>query len=113
MVIIRWMMRARLLVVLLSAVSAGWATAQTRTVDIFGYEAEIRPDIAGKAVRGKVAVNFTTLAAGVTELVLNAGNLEVDAVKRNGRPLRYEKSGAKLTIQLASPVRKGKAARVE
>ena len=55
--------------------------AQTASFDVTNYDAEIAPNMANKSVKGKVSIQFTSLNNNLTEIQLNAGNLEIDAVR--------------------------------
>ena len=75
--------------------------AQITSFDVTNYNAEIEPYIADKSVKGKVAIQFTSLKNNLTEIQLNAGNLEIDAVREKRTALKFEKKDALLNITLA------------
>ena len=50
---------------------------------VINYTAQIEPDIANKAVTGKVSIQFISLVNNLKEIQLNVGALEIDAVREN------------------------------
>ncbi|MBS1792316.1 MAG: M1 family metallopeptidase [Acidobacteria bacterium] len=80
--------------------------AQNAAFDVTAYDAEIRPELTSRSVRGKVAVAFRALTENPAEITLNAGALEIERVGSGGDELAFEKSGALLKIRLARPLRK-------
>ena len=75
--------------------------SQTALFDVTNYNAQIEPIIANKSVMGKVSIQFISLKNNLTEIQLNTGNLEIDAVRENKTALKFEKKDALLNITLA------------
>lgn len=73
--------------------------AQTASFDIVNYNAQIEPDFTKKAVKGKVSVSF--IATNLADIQLNAGVLEIDAVREGRTVLKFEKKDNLLNIHLA------------
>jgi aminopeptidase N len=81
------------------------AEAQTAAFDVLAYDARIEPDIAAKAVKGKVSVKFNSLNNNLAEIQLNAGALEINAVREGLNSLKFEKKESLLHITLARPAK--------
>lgn len=88
-------------------------TAQTISFDVTNYDAVIEPDLAGKSVTGKVLVHFNSLTENLSEITLNAGNLEIDSVQEKLGKLEFEKTENLLKIRFANPLKKGEARTIE
>ena len=75
--------------------------AQTDSFDVVNYNAQIEPEIAKKTVKGNVSVNFIATTNNLAEIQLNAGVLEIDAVREGQAVLKFEKKDNLLNIHLA------------
>jgi aminopeptidase N len=76
--------------------------AQITSFDVINYDAQIEPDIPNKSVKGKVSIQFTSLKNNLTQIQLNAGNLEIDAARENKTALKFEKKDGLLNITLSN-----------
>lgn len=81
--------------------------------DVINYDARIEPDIGKKAVKGQVAIQFTSLKNNLAELQLNAGALEIDEVREGQLALKFEKKEAVLNITLARAANSGQHRKIE
>jgi aminopeptidase N len=98
---------------LLTSLFASAAKAQTLLFDVTDYNAEIEPDLTNKALSGKVSVRFFSLTDGLREITLNAGALEIDAVKESSAELKFEKKESLLKIELSRSLKPGEKSMVE
>jgi aminopeptidase N len=87
--------------------------SQTVNFDVKSYDAEIEPELSTKSVKGKVSIKFRALIAGLTEIRLNAGALEIDGVREGKTDLKFEKKEGLLEITLARPAKLNAPRRVE
>lgn len=83
------------------------------TFDVIHYDAQIEPDIAGKTVKGKVLIEFSSLVGELREIQLNAGVLEIDAVLENKAALKFGKKDNVLNISLLSPAKLNEKLEIE
>ena len=71
----------------------------TRTgTDVLHYSATLEPDIANKSVRGSV---FIRLLTDSQEVEFNCGELTIDSVTEDGKPLQFSVNDHKLRVSLA------------
>ncbi|HLM00873.1 MAG TPA: M1 family metallopeptidase [Pyrinomonadaceae bacterium] len=87
--------------------------AQNASFDVLAYEARIEPDIANKSVKGTVSVKFNSLENNLAEIQLNAGALEIDAVRERKTALKFEKRESLLIISLARRARMNEKREIE
>ena len=73
-------------------------SATSASFDVINYTAEIEPDISNKAVKGKVSLQFVSLANNLKEIQLNAGALEIDTVRENKIALNFERKDSTLNV---------------
>ncbi len=78
-----------------------FTVVEAQSIDILRYDAKIEPDISNKSVKGKVSVEFKSLADNLTEISLNAGALEIDKVSEKS----FQKKESLLIIMLAKPAK--------
>jgi aminopeptidase N len=81
--------------------------------DVIHYAAQIEPDMAVKAIKGKVKIRFVSLVAGSAEIRLNAGVLEIDAVYENKSALKFERKDNLLNISLPRPAKLNEKREIE
>ena len=92
------------LVFLLSAfVLAIAVNGQDPSFDVVRYEAHIEPEMTTQSISGKVLVKFISLKDDASEIQLNAGDLEIDAVRENRKALKFVKQKGYLNISLRAP----------
>lgn len=87
--------------------------AQTASLDIISYDAQIEPDISGKTVRGKVTLRFNALINGLTRIQLNSGSLEIAVVREDKNALKFEKKDNLLNIDLSRPAKLNESRKIE
>ena len=78
-------------------------SSASASFDVINYTAQIEPDIPNKAVKGKVSLQFISLVNNLKEIQLNAGVLEIDAVRENKIALNFEKKDSILIIGFQRP----------
>lgn len=81
--------------------------------DVINYDAQIEPDMANKSVKGKVKIQFSSLLGNLGEIRLNAGVLEIDAVRENKGSLKFEKKDSLLNVSLSRPAKLNEKRRIE
>jgi aminopeptidase N len=74
---------------------------------VLHYEARIDPDLPGKTLRGRVRISLVAGAAGLREARFDAGELQADSVRVQGRRVRSEKIGQQLVVDLPAPLAAG------
>jgi aminopeptidase N len=79
-----------------------FVTSSLAHADVLHYTATLEPDIANKTVKGTVIIRVRT-ASDVVEF--NCGDLTIDSVTENGRPLEFSVQDHKLRVSLGE--RKG------
>lgn len=77
--------------------------------DVLHYDALIEPDLAAQTIAGVVSINFAGRAGNLSEIVLDAQELQVEEVSENGSALKFEVKEGKVFIQLARVARVGEA----
>ena len=87
--------------------------AQTASFDVISYDSQIEPDISGKTIKGKVTLRFNSLANYLTQIQLNSGSLEIDAVREGKTELKFEKKDNLLNITLSRPAKLNDSRKVE
>ena len=65
--------------------------------DVLHYSATLEPDIANKSVKGFVLIRVRTTSNMVE---FNCGNLTIDSVRENNKPLQFSVSEHKLKVSL-------------
>src|SRR5690349_3122076 len=84
-----------------------------RVADIKHVRLDIRLDLDAKRVSGSVAHTFAALNDGLNAIVLDAVELEISGVRREGGPdLSYEIADNRVQINLDSPRSAGEEATV-
>jgi aminopeptidase N len=78
-------------------------SSASASFDVINYAAQIEPDMPNKAVKGKVSIQFVSLVNNLREIQLNAGVLELDAVRENKIALNFEKKDGILIVSFRRP----------
>jgi len=86
----------------LAAVLLWTLPVASQGVDVLGYTAVIEPSFETQSIMGRVRVVFQTRGPA---LILNAGDLSIDAVYEGSRSLPFAKRVDELHIELGSGVR--------
>lgn len=81
--------------------------------DAINYTAQIEPDIPNKSVKGKVSLQFISLVNNLIEIQLNAGVLEIDAVRENKIALNFEKKDSILIVGFQRPAKLNEKRQIE
>lgn len=87
------------------SVTGAWAQTGWRVVQ---FNLELEPRLETQTLNGTLRMDFVLRQAGLKQLVMDAGALQIGAVVLNGRVLPFEKTGGQLRIQLPAslPARK-------
>ncbi len=96
-----------LLLLLLSASNAAHAA---RGFDVLDYDVALVPDIAARQVVGRQVVLLRSETAGLAEIQLDSGELKINSVSMNGRPLRFEQQQATVSIAFDAPLKRDEQA---
>jgi aminopeptidase N len=85
-----------------------------RTFHAKSYKADLRFDMAAERITGTATVTFEALRAPLATLSLDAADIEVSKVLRDGRPQQFavDEKAFKLDIRLEPPVGIGESATV-
>ncbi|HEX9928600.1 MAG TPA: M1 family metallopeptidase [Pyrinomonadaceae bacterium] len=89
------------------------ASTASASFDVINYTAQIEPDIPNKAVKGKVSLQFISLVNNLREIQLNAGVLEIDAVRENKIALNFEKKDGILIVSFQRPAKLNEKRQIE
>ena len=96
-----------LLLLLLSASNAAHAA---RGFDVLDYDVALVPDIAARQVVGRQVVRLRSQTAGLAQIQLDSGELRINSVSVNGRPLRFEQQQATVSIAFDAPLKRDEQA---
>jgi aminopeptidase N len=103
-------LRALLRVIFLLSVSILWqAIAAGASLDVLHYDAEIEPNLSEQTIAGVVSIEFKSLSNNLSEIVLDAQELQVEEVSEKGSALKFEAKEGRLFIQLSSVMNVGEA----
>jgi len=86
--------------------------APERCVDITHVTIDVTPDFAARTVQGVTTISFTPLAKPLTELKLDAIDLNVASVASSARIEGYTATDESITITFSSPLPPGAPAHV-
>jgi aminopeptidase N len=70
----------------------------TARADVIHYSATLEPDITNKSVKGSVVIRLRTTSNMVE---FNCGDLTIDSVVENGKPLQFSVNDHKVKVSLA------------
>lgn len=82
-----------------------------KTVDVRHIDLFLRPDLERAHLDGVCTTTVRALDEPVSSLTLDAVDLQVAAVERDGRPLAYSSNGKHLTVTFEPPIPAGEEAR--
>lgn len=99
-----------LLLLLLSASNAAHAA---RGFDVLDYDVALVPDIAAGQVVGRQVVLLRSETAGLAQMQLDSGELRINSVSMNGRPLHFEQQQATLSIVFDAPLKRDEQAALQ
>jgi aminopeptidase N len=77
------------------------ASAAGAVVDVLHYDAEIEPNMAEQTIAGAVSIQFRSLANNLSEITLDAQELQVEEVSEKGSALKFEAKEGHVLIRLA------------
>ncbi len=80
--------------------------------DVLHYDAQIEPDIANKAIAGKVLIRFVARTA-ISVLEFNCGDLTIDTVRDAGKMQKFSTQNRHLNISLSRPAKQNEEREVE
>jgi aminopeptidase N len=81
--------------------------------DVLHYDAQLEPDLAGKAVRGKVLIRLISRTGKLATVELDCGDLTIDAVRENKGTLKFVQSDHRLRVLLARPAKANETRAIE
>jgi aminopeptidase N len=74
------------------------------STDVLDYSTTLEPDIANKSVKGSVLIRVRTDSR---EVVFDCGELTIDSVQENRKPVKFSVNDHKLKVSLAQDQEKG------
>lgn len=92
---------------------AGASASSEQAIDVLHYAARLDPELAGKTLRGRVAISFVLKTPGAKAVEFDAGELRIDAVREHGAALAFEKVGKRLRVSLPGPAHAGARHQIE
>lgn len=93
--------------------SAGRKYSAERDVDVLHLRIDVTPDFPHRSITGTTTVRFVPLTGPLTQLRLNAVDLDVKAVRSTDKVRDHVTDGAELTIVFDPPLAAGKESQVE
>ncbi len=87
--------------------------APDRQVDVRHIRLDVTPDFQRRTVGGTTRIEFTPISRPLTELRLDAVEMNVSAVRGSAPIASYANSGEDLTIVFAEPIAVGESAWIE
>jgi aminopeptidase N len=75
--------------------------------DVLNYDAEIEPNMASQTIKGTVSIRFTSRVDSLSEITLDAQELQVEEVSENGSALQFEAKEGRILIRLPRAMRPG------
>ena len=88
-----------LVVLVVSQAGHGFTRMDT---DVVHYSATVEPDLVNKSVKGSVLIRVLTISNVV---VFESGDLTIDSVTENGKPLEFSVNEHKLKISFSKTIR--------
>ncbi|HEX8650219.1 MAG TPA: M1 family metallopeptidase [Pyrinomonadaceae bacterium] len=95
------------------AAEPGVQTRAMPSFDVLHYDAQLEPDLAGKAVRGKVLIRLISRTGKLATVELDCGDLTIDAVRENKGTLKFVQSDHRLRVLLARPAKANETRAIE
>ncbi len=83
------------------------AQAPQRGFAITHYDLQLEPDFQARSIRGQLRLRLVAMRADLRHVALDAGALQIDAVREAGRALAADRQGTALIIRLATPAASG------
>lgn len=90
-------MSEKIIACLVLVLFAGYGFAQTNT-DVIHYSVTLAPDIEKKSVNGSVFIRVRTAS---NLIVFDCGDLTIESVKENGKPVQFSVQDHKLRVSLS------------
>jgi aminopeptidase N len=84
----------------------------TRSFDVIHYDAQVEPNIAKKAVAGKVLIQFIAQRA-LSVIELDCGDLKIDAVRERGKAQVFSSQNHRLSISFSHPAQVNEKREIE
>lgn len=81
----------------------------SNSFDVLHYDALIVPDMLAQTIAGVVSIKFASRAGNLSEVALDAQELQIEEISENGSALKFEVKEGKVFIQLARVARVGEA----
>jgi len=81
--------------------------------DVLHYAARVEPDIASGSLAGTVVVTLEIMTDDLEAIELNRGDLTVDSVSEEGKPMPFEEVDRHLRVRLSRPARAGDRHEIE
>lgn len=83
------------------------AWANPADFQITHYDVRIEPDFAERAITARATLRLIASAAQASQLILDAGALQIDSVQENDRPIPYRRAEQKLLLSLPPAAQAG------
>lgn len=103
--LLRWLMHWVMAVLCVGLAATGvWAQTDWRVKQ---FNLELEPRLETQTIHGSLRMDFVVQQAGLPQLSLDAGALQIDTVELAGQPLAFEKTGSQLRVQLPAALQVG------
>ncbi|GAC1533280.1 MAG: M1 family aminopeptidase [Candidatus Velthaea sp.] len=81
-----------------------------KVVDVLHIDLHLHPDLVAKTLRGVCTTTVKAIEDGVTMVRLDAVDLQVESVTRDGKPLPFRSTSDALTVEFPQALRAGERA---
>ncbi|MBD0371888.1 MAG: M1 family metallopeptidase [Pyrinomonadaceae bacterium] len=71
------------------------------SIDVLDYSLSLEPNLSGQTIAGEVRISFLSRVDNLSEITLDAQELQVEEVSENGTALKFEAKEGHLLIRLA------------
>jgi aminopeptidase N len=88
-----------------AGIACGAAENQDNKIDVLHYSVTLEPDIANKAVKGTVSIQFSSKSDSLTYAEFDCGDLAIDSVRLAGATLQFSVMNHRLRVSLPSASR--------
>lgn len=90
-------------------ISSSTIYAATTSIDVLHYDVSIEPNLSEQTIAGEVSIRFTSRVNNLSEIALDAQELQVEEVSENGSTLKFETKEGLALIRLTRAAGVGEA----
>lgn len=90
-------------------ISSSTIRAATTGIDVLSYDLSIEPNLSEQTIAGEVSIQFKSRVNNLSEIALDAQELQVEEVSEQGVQLKFETKDGQVLIRLTRAARAGEA----